>query len=239
MVDGLDASGKGVIMSAFKEWAVSKRFKTLVLKEFCEEHNTLPSPNDVEEFDVIISCEPTYALVGKAIREELIKKNSRDYSAFSIAQAFSLDREILYKRVIIPAIKAGKIILQDRGVVTSFVYQPVQEHIPLHELMKFPGNKLALEFAPNVLIITRVSPEVVMERLEKKGLESSTIFTNLLFQRRISERYNSVWLRELFENFGTKIVYLSTEPPATEEDTRRRAISILEETLSKFGVKIE
>ncbi|MEM2121077.1 MAG: hypothetical protein QXU20_00240 [Candidatus Woesearchaeota archaeon] len=235
MVDGLDASGKSVIINAFKEWSSMKKLRILVLKDYCEEHKNLPEPEEIQDYDVIISNEPTDALVGKAIREELIKQNSRDYSAATIAQAFSLDREILYKRVIIPAIKQNKLIFQDRGVVSSFVYQPVQEHIPLNELIKLPGNRLALEYAPNLLIITKVSPEVVMERIEKKGMSAATIFTNLLFQRKISERYNSIWLRELFEKFGTRIVYISTEPPLTEEDTKRKAIEVLEEFLKSSG----
>ncbi|MGB9748986.1 MAG: dTMP kinase [Candidatus Woesearchaeota archaeon] len=235
MVDGLDASGKSVIINAFKDWFFSKKMKVFSLKEYCEEHKTLPEPEEIENFDVIASNEPTDALVGKAIRDELIKKNSREYSAATIAQAFSLDREILYKRIIIPALKQNKIILQDRGVVSTFVYQPVQEHIPLNELIKLPGNRLALEHAPNLLVLTKVSPEVVMERIEKKGMNSATIFTNLLFQRKISERYNSIWLRELFERFGTKIVYISTEPPATEEETKKRAVEVLEEFLRTSG----
>jgi len=235
MVDGLDASGKSLIINTFKDWSFSKKLKVFVLKDYCTEHKDLPEAEEIKDFDVIISNEPTDALVGKAIRDELIKQNSRDYSASTIAQAFSLDREILYKRVIIPALKQNKIVFQDRGVVSTFVYQPVQEHIPLNELIKLPGNRLALEYAPNLLILTKVSPEVVMERIEKKGMSSATIFTNLLFQRKISERYNSIWLRELFERFGTKIVYISTEPPATEEDTKKKAIEILEEFLKSSG----
>ncbi len=238
MVDGSDGAGKSVVLRAIRDYRVSKNLRVLDLKEYCINNNTIPEFKEVQDYDVIMSAEPTYALVGKAIREEIIRENSRDYNALTTAYAFAIDREILYKRLLIPALKSGKFILQDRGVVTSFVYQPVQERIPLHELMKLPGNKIALQHAPDLLIIVRVSPEVVMERLAKKGLTSTTIFTNLLFQRRISERYGSLWLKELFQKFGTKIEYLSTEPPSTEEDTRKHALELFKKLLMEKNIEL-
>ncbi len=231
MVDGLNASGKSVILESFREWASFKNLKILDVKDYAIKNNFIPKFSDVQDYDVIISSEPTYALVGKAIRDEIIKENGRDYNALTTSYAFALDREILYKRLLIPALKADKIIFQDRGVVTSFVYQPVQERIPLHELMKLPGNKLALQYAPDLLIIIQVSPEIVMNRISKRGLNANTIFNNLLFQRRISERYNSLWLKELFQRFGTDVAYISTEPPKTEEDTKNSAKELLAKLL--------
>ena len=239
MVDGLNASGKSVVLKSFVEWASFKNLKVLDVKDYSLKNNFIPTFEDIKDYDVIVNPEPSYALVGKAIREEIIKDNGRNYSALTTSYAFALDREILYKRLIIPALKSDKIILQDRGVATSFVYQPVQEGIPLHELMRLPGNKLALQYAPDMLIIMQVSPEVVMGRLSVRGSNASTIFNNLLFQRRISERYNSLWLKELFERFGTRVKYLSTEPPNTEEDTKNKAKKLLAELLKEKKINFD
>ena len=54
---------------------------------------------------------------------------------------------------------------------------------------------------------------------------------NLLFQRKVEMRYESDWLRKLFENFDCRVVYLDTNPPRTEEDTRKNAVRIWEEHL--------
>ena len=107
VIDGIDGSGKGVIMEAFREWAEVKNFKILDLAKYCKEKLTLPEPEEVEQYDVVFSSEPTYAYAGRAISEEIIKANKRDYSVLSTAWAFALDREILYRRVIIPAIIVG------------------------------------------------------------------------------------------------------------------------------------
>ncbi len=230
IADGLDGSGKGVIIDALGSWSMSKGLRILDLRD---KELELPEPEDLENYDVVLSSEPTFSFVGKAIRDEMIRENNRKYSGWSLAFAFSIDREILYKRIIIPALNAGKHVFQERGVITSLVYQPVQERIQLNELMKLPGNKLALENSPDLLIIPKIKPETVINRLGTRTKKDYSIFDNLSFQTKISERYNSEWLKQLFEKNGSKVVYLDTDDPKTEADTRSEAVSLWEEFIGK------
>ncbi len=231
MVDGLDGSGKGTVVDGFKEWAEGEGKSVLDVRSYCKEHDRFPTPLEVAAAEVIISSEPSYCYVGKAIREELIRRSERSYSGWTLAQAFSLDREMLYQNVIIPAIKAGKIVVQERGIVSSLVYQPVQERIQLSELMRLSGNKMAMQNAPSVLIIAKVSPETVIKRLGVREKKDDSIFDNLSFQRTIEARYSSEWLRQLFEKFGSKVEYLDTDEPKTPEDTKKDGIELLKKFL--------
>ncbi len=228
MVDGLDGSGKGTIVDGLAEWAEKKAMKTLDLRSYCNEKNDFPSEAEINDAEVIMSCEPTFCYVGKAIRDELVRANGRQYSAWSLAQAFSLDREILYRRAIIPAVKAGKYVFQERGLTSSLVYQPVQEHIQLSELLRLPGNRLAMQNAPSLLLIAKVSPETVLKRLGSRAKKDHSIFDNLAFQRKLHERYLSDWLRNLFEQHGSKVEYIDTDEPKSEQDTKREAVEIIE-----------
>ncbi len=229
IVDGLDGSGKGVMVDALQKWAERKGMKILDLRSYATNKGTLPEPGEIAQYDAIISAEPTFSYVGKAIREELIRATERKYSAMTVAQAFALDREILYKRVMIPAIKAGKYIFQERGISSSLVYQPVQEHIQLTELIRMPGNKTALQFAPALLMIATVKPETVIARLGQRQKKDNSIFDILEFQRNIDSRFRSDWLRQLFEQHGSKVVYLDTDEPKTAEQTQENAINIFEQ----------
>lgn len=233
MVDGLDASGKGTIIKAFGEWAASKGMRVLYFNDFCKEFHRFPEFEEVEEYDVIVTDEPTHSYVGQAIREEMIRDNGRQYSAIAVAQAFALDREILYKRLIIPALKAGKIIFQERGVVSSVVYQPVHEKIPLSEIIHLSGNKLALQNSPDLLIILTVSADVVIHRLNERKKKDGSIYENLVFQKKLEERYSSEWLKQLFEQHGSKVLYLDTNPPKTIEETKQEAVAMWEDFLQK------
>ncbi|MFH1182052.1 MAG: hypothetical protein V1702_03780 [Candidatus Woesearchaeota archaeon] len=231
MVDGLDGSGKGVVVDAIAEWCAESGKRILDLRKYCIEKNTFPQPGELGNYDIIISSEPSFCYIGKAIREELVRADGRRYSAMSLANAFALDREILYKRVLLPALQLGINVFQERGVVSSLVYQPVQERIQLSELLRMPGNKLAIDNAPSLLLITTVSPETVVKRLGARDKKDNSIFDTLSFQRKIDERYRSDWLRHLFENSGSKVVYLDTDEPKTVEETKTAALEIVKKFL--------
>ena len=132
MIDGLDGSGKGVAADALKEYTLSKGKRILDLREYWKTNQGFP---DIEGYDVIISAEPTFTHIGKKIREEMIK-NGSTYSAQEIAEAYSEDRKELYEKIILPALEQGKWIFQERGVVTSLVYQPMMENAPSLEEVK-------------------------------------------------------------------------------------------------------
>jgi thymidylate kinase len=227
VVEGLGGSGYGVWVDALADWSEENGKKVLDLRSYCREKNTFPEPEDLKDYDVIVSAEPTFCYVGRAIREELVRSNGRKYSATSLAHAFSLDREILYKRILIPAFQAGIYVFQERGVVSSLVYQPVQEHIQISELMRLPGNKLALQYAPQLLIISTVSPETVVRRLGTREKKDDSIFDTLSFQRRLDERYRSDWLKLLFERHGSKVEYVDTDEPKSIEETKKAAIELV------------
>jgi len=235
MVDGLDGGGKGIVIDALKEYFERKDLKIFDLRDYWKEKNDIPEISEVLDYDVICSAEPTFSMVGKVIREEIVRDNMRKYSGLTTSHAFALDREILYKKLLIPAREAGKIILQERGVVTSIVYQPIQlERISLKDIINLPGNRLALKNAPDILILLKVEPAVVIKRLRERGKKDHAIFENLVFQRSVQERYESDWLRKLFLNFKSKVVYLDTNPPRTVMDTKENAVKIWEDQITKF-----
>lgn len=226
IIDGIDGSGKGIIVQTLAELAKRKKLRVLNLKEYCKKFHHFPEIDTVRKYDVLISCEPTYALVGKALREEIIRENTRLYSALSTAMAFALDREILYRRVIIPALAEGKIIFQERGVTTSLIYQPVQaEPLGLQKIMTLPGNALTLRYRPHLLIITKLSPEIAIQRLRQRlDKQDVSIFEKLNFLKRVNRRFQSSWFRNLFIKKGTKVVYLDTGK--TLRDTKQKTLQI-------------
>jgi dTMP kinase len=228
IVDGIDGSGKGIIVKALADWALTKKMKIFDLKEYCKTKHTFPESEEIAKYDVLISAEPTFSMVGQAIREEIVRDNDRHYSAWTTAEAFSLDREILYRRVIIPALKQGKIVFQERGVTTSMIYQPVQkEPLKMKKILELSGNKLALEYRPDLLIITLVDPKEAVRRLAERDKKDNTIFEKLPFLEKLAKRFAAPWLRDLMEARGSKFVYLKTDK--TVYDTIAEAVAIWED----------
>lgn len=222
MVEGLDGSGKGVVVNALRDWALEKDLKVLDLRKYWKDNEGFP---DIAEFDVILSAEPTFTGWGKKIRTELIK-NGTTASTQEIAEAYSKDRKELYEKVIIPAINQDKYIFQERGMVTSFVYQKLQG-MELEKIMDLDGNRFCLEHPPDILILTIVDPEVVMGRLDNRNKKDDAIFEKLDFQKKAKQGYESDWLKKIFVDKGTKVIYLNTNPPSTPKDTKNKAIEII------------
>ena len=233
IIDGLDGSGKSLIVNGLADYFKKKDKKVFELKEFWKNSSSLPEPEDLFDYDLIISAEPTYSMVGVAIREEIIKNNNRDYSALATATAFSLDRLVLYKRLIIPLLEKGKTIIQDRSVTTSIAYQPIQaEPLSLAKVLGLEGNRLALEHRPDLLIIADVKAEVCAKRLASRDdKKDNAIFENLAFQKKAYKRFKSKWFRQLFEERGSKVVYLDADKP--KQEVVNNAIKLLDEISEK------
>lgn len=221
IIDGIDGSGKGTLVGALAGWAKQKKLKILDLVEYGKKYQSLPEPDQLKPYQVIVSAEPTFSLIGRAIREEIVRHNKRDYSALATAQAFALDRYILYKRVIIPALEQGKYIFQERGVTTSICYQPIQaEALSLKRIMELEGNQLTLKYRPNLLIITVLKPETAMSRLAKRdGKKDGAIFERLAFLKKAQKRFKSNWFKQIFTKCGSKVIYINTSG-AREKNTK-------------------
>lgn len=228
IVDGLTGSGKSTILNAVTQWAIECGQRIFRLQDWKEP--TPPRFEDLEDYDVYFTYEPTRSWVGAAIRYEL-SRTDEPYGGEELAHAFALDRELNYRRLIIPALEAGKTVIQDRGVSSSIVYQPVMPNsVSLETILSLPGNKLALEHAPTALVLTKLPADVAAERIARRGDESKGVFADLKFLKKQEERFASSWFRQLFEERGTKVFELDTS--GTLEESQRLATELIDHILT-------
>jgi len=80
----------------------------------------------------------------------------------------------------------------------------------LEQLLTLPGNALAMQYPPDHLVITRLPPEMAVGRLEGRQEESRGVFAELEYLKRVQERFESDWFRDLFQTRGTSIRFLDT-----------------------------
>jgi dTMP kinase len=231
MVDGIDGSGKSSVIEAWKDYLISVGNSVFDLKQYWKDTANMPLLSELKSYDFIISGEPTYTGVGKVIRHELIRKGTH-YSAQTIAEAYALDRLILYQTTLLPLISEGKHIIQDRGVSTSYAYQPVSDPaITVDFLNSLEGNKLALDHRPDHLILLNATPHIAMERLQKRAdKQDDVIFEQLDFATRLAERFAHIEYRTLFTSRGTTV----SELPADTDLVilKEESITLLKKILS-------
>lgn len=221
MVDGIDGSGKSTIVRAIVD-ELGQNKRVFDISEWSKKNHALPSLEDCEQADIINSTEPTYAWVGAAIRGELIKKRT-SFKTADIAAAFSLDRLILYKRLLIPLLEAGKTIVQDRGVSSTIAYQGAD--LNLEQVIALSGNQLTLEHAPDVLIIADCSADTALKRLAARtDKQDEAIFEDRTFLEELRERYQAPWFQDLWKEKGTKLISFDTEPSIEEVKSQTKKL---------------
>lgn len=230
MIDGIAGSGKTTVIKAMYEW-VSSHHRCFRLEDWTKDRP--PTFEDAKHADVLFTFEPTRQWIGAAIRQEM-SQTEHPYGGEELAHAFALDRELMYRRLILPALEAGKIVVQDRGVSTSLVYQPIMPNgISAKDVANLPGNKLALEHAPNHLILTSVPIEQIAERIRMRPANQGAagVFADVEFMRRVDVVYRAPWFREMFESHGTQFHTLDTS--GTLEQSEQNAVQLIRELFEK------
>lgn len=110
-------------------------------------------------FNVMLTKEQTDGLIGGMIKSSL--KGEWKTDPITLQLLFAADRSHHVKNEIEPALKAGKIVISDRYILSSFAYGSI--NVDLNFLKKinsmFP--------VPNITIIVDTKPKICIERIEK------------------------------------------------------------------------
>jgi thymidylate kinase len=229
VIEGMDGVGKSEFLNVFIEESKNDGKRVFDVHNFWKEHNYHPHVNDIiGKYDIIITSEPTFVTVGKVVREELISKNGRDYSPESVADAYALDRRILYEQLLLPCLEAGITVFQSRSFSTSIVFQRLSAQklgqvLSFDSILKIPGNAFCYAHPFNFLIIPTVdNVEKVIERISKRDKDDNCIFENLEFQTQVKIAFESEEFQEVFTRVGTKVVYL--DAGKTLEHSKEQAL---------------
>lgn len=193
MIDAMDGAGKDTVARAL----------TAVL--------------NTKQCDGLSVAEPTYEGIGKVIRDVIMRDKSFD--ARSTAMAYALDREVLYRKTVLPFLNEGpnRAVIQVRGLMSSLTYQTIQAEdegtkLTVAELLELPGNRLELSRPPDLILLLMLSPETAQKRLAGRTEKvDGDKFGDPEFQARVSLRYRAEDVLEPFRKLGSKIVFIDAE----------------------------
>lgn len=221
MIEGIDGSGKSTVLKACREWAEDQGTIFFDVVSFMEKEQRLPTPEDLGPANGLLCAEPTFCWIGRAIREEIIAKHlpspqttpligeamKARYSGLETAQAFALDRLILFRRLVIPFLQnhPERIIFQDRGLGSSLAYQPLQDtNLSTQRLLEMPGNAQTIAFNPTLLLLIRTEAAAAMARLaQRTDKQDKAIFEEPDFQSKLVQRFLSDDVISPFKEAGT------------------------------------
>jgi len=128
--------------------------------------------------------EPTEGPIGSIIRKAL--KKEIDIRPQTLAMLFAADRnEHIYgQNGIASAAENGCLVVSDRYVPSSLVYQGIEcgDELPLSLNSRFP--------APEVLLFFDLDPKIALARLQRRS--SLEMYEYLDFQAKVREKYLSL-----------------------------------------------
>lgn len=142
-------------------------------------------------YEVIVTREPGGTDVGEQIRH-LLKHSANGQLMCPEAELllFAASRAQLVREVISPAIDAGKIVLCDRFMDSTTVYQGMGRNLhsgPVHVINTFAVG----DVTPDVTVVIDVPAEVGFERLRHRvsDLPDRMEEENIAFYRKVREGY--------------------------------------------------
>ncbi len=119
---------------------------------------------------VLITREPGSTFLGEKLRSILLNQDSGDISALSELFLYLADRSEHVKKVVQPALEQNKIVIIDRYVDSTLVYQGFGRGFDLSFLQQL--NSLASSgFWPTITLLLDLSPQEGLKRAEKRNLQ--------------------------------------------------------------------
>lgn len=225
VVEGMDGAGKSVILDACGEWLRRERLHVLDLRQSLADH-PYPDLGMLIAHDAMLCEEPTKSPLGRRVREMM----KLDIPADTLAQAFDSDRSELLIRAVLPALDEGKIVISERSVLSSLVYQGCQG-MGWNAILAMPGNRLAIERPPDVVIIADLPLKLAMKRLKTREKKDGAVFERTAFLGMVKNAYLGERFRTFVESLGARLVRLDTS--GTAAGTRWRVFSLLDTILAE------
>lgn len=163
-----------------------------------------------EGYPVLTCRDPGTTRLGEAVRKILLKSEGVEISAVSETLLFMAARSQMVEETILPALTDGKVVIADRFLLSTVVYQGYAGGLPPNEIMTV-GLIATKKLLPDLTILLDIAPEVglarirrPLDRMEKKGLEYHRRVRDgfLAGAHLLSERYSSETL--VVDASGTK-----------------------------------
>ena len=141
--------------------------------------------------EYIVTREPGGTPIGEQIRKLILDENNREMSDVTEMLLYAASRAQLVKEVIGPAIEEGKVVISDRFVDSSVVYQGIARKLGTDTV--YAVNDPAIgEYRPDLVIYLDISEDEGIRRKKNQKKLDRLEQESLDFHHMVSERYRSI-----------------------------------------------
>ncbi|SNX53851.1 dTMP kinase [Thermoanaerobacterium sp. RBIITD] len=166
--EGIDGSGKTTQINLLKEYLLKLGYNIIVLRE------------------------PGGTHVGEKIRDILLDEENKIVPV-SEALLYAASRAELVSEIIIPSLKIGKIVILDRFVDSSIVYQGYARGIGIKAVEEI--NNIAISgLKPDLTIYLDIKPEEALKRINQRHDRDRLEMEDIDFHKKVYEGYKNLIL---------------------------------------------
>lgn len=163
-MEGTDGSGKTTQIN--------------LLKDYFEEKG----------YNVVCVRDPGSTSISEKIREIIIDKNNSEMWNVTEALLYAAARAQMVNQIITPALKNGSVVISDRFIDSSYVYQGYARGMGEKTITDI--NKYAVDgITPDITFFLRLSPEEGIERKKKQAELDRMEAQKQSFHKRVYDGY--------------------------------------------------
>lgn len=146
---------------------------------------------------VITTREPGGTSISEDIRNIILNKKNTQMDCITEALLYAASRAQHVKEVIIPALQAGKVVICDRFVDSSIVYQGIGRNIGIEKIQMI--NDVATDgLIPDITLLFKIDPQIALNRKTKRNRGDRLELENIEFHQRVYQGYQQ--LEKLYPN---------------------------------------
>jgi dTMP kinase len=159
--------------------------------------------------NVVCCRDPGSTPLGEAVRGILLDRQELHIADMTEVFLFSAARSQLVREVIRPALAAGNIVLSDRFIISTFVYQCYAGGVPA-EVLEAVSAAAVGETLPDLGIVLDIPYEVAVRRMDNRALPDRMERKGEKYHRRVRDGF----LKYAAES--NRYVVLDATPPPDE-----------------------
>jgi len=178
--------------------------------------------NALSTYDIVSTREPGGSMVAEAIRDVVLNPKYEGVTPYTEALLYAASRAQHLDEVVIPAIKANKLVLCDRYLDSSLAYQGYARDLGFDFVLSI--NQYALFHMPDLTFYIDIDPKLGLSRINHRQDLDRLDQESINFHDRVRQGYNKV-----LETYPNRVVRIDGD--RTIEEIASEIITIIKERL--------
>ena len=179
-----------------------------------------------EGYDVIYSREPGGVDIAEQIRAVILNVRNTAMDPRTEALLYAASRRQHLAEIVLPALKAGKIVLCDRFVDSSLVYQGYARGIGIDKVWEL--NQFAIDDCmPDLTLYYDVDVETGLSRVRSRGEMNRLDSENVEFHKSVRKAYQMI-----AKKYPERIVTIDSNRPLREVE--EESYTLLKNRINRY-----